>query len=201
MTINYSVSAMSHSFTVPVSAKLRLCQPAPKTLDLAIRLEACGASWITLHARTVSSRRRRHGAADLMEVQRLKNNLRVPVVSNGNVRVWSDLEENRRLVGADGLMVGETLLGNPWYAKASSLRFIHLFYLRLCFLTLALVFSSFVWQSLRQHCPISYGDLSRIPELMSNPSQHCYSQDCSNSYSAHCRVSVVSLVCYRPMSC
>ena len=46
---------MSHSLTVPVSAKLRLCQPTPKTLDLVLRLEACGASWITLHARTVSA--------------------------------------------------------------------------------------------------------------------------------------------------
>ncbi|KAJ7717045.1 FMN-linked oxidoreductase [Mycena metata] len=107
------VSAMHNSFTVPVSTKLRLCEPALKTLDLGQRLEACGASWLTLHARTVSARRRRHGAADLSQVKRLKDNLRMPVVSNGNVRVWDDLEENLRYTGADGLMVGETLLGNP----------------------------------------------------------------------------------------
>ncbi|KAJ7314966.1 dihydrouridine synthase-domain-containing protein [Mycena albidolilacea] len=107
------VSAMSSSFTVPVAAKLRLCQAAPKTLDLAQRLEACGASWLTLHARTVAPRRRRHGAADLSQVKRLKDNLNVPVVSNGNVRVWSDLEENLKVTGADGLMVAEALLGNP----------------------------------------------------------------------------------------
>ncbi|KAJ7126236.1 FMN-linked oxidoreductase [Mycena epipterygia] len=101
------VSAMSNSFTVPVAAKLRLCQPAPKTLDLAQNLEACGASWLTLHARTVSSRKRRHGAADLSQVKRLKDNLSLPVVSNGNVRVWNDLEENLKETGADGLMVAE----------------------------------------------------------------------------------------------
>jgi tRNA-dihydrouridine synthase 1 len=105
---------MSQSFTVPVSTKLRLCQPAPKTLDLALRLEACGASWITLHARTVSARRRRQGAADLNYVKSLKEGLSVPVVSNGNVRVWNDLGENLQFTGADGVMVGETLLGNPW---------------------------------------------------------------------------------------
>jgi tRNA-dihydrouridine synthase 1 len=109
----FVVSAMSHSLSVPISTKLRLCQPAPKTLDFASRLEACGASWITLHARTVSARRRRHGAADLAEVKRLKDNLRVPVISNGNVRVWEDLEKNKLFTGADGVMVGETLLGNP----------------------------------------------------------------------------------------
>ena len=105
---------MSHSFTVPTSVKLRLCQPASKTVDLAKRLEASGASWIALHARHVSARRRRHGAADLSQVTRLKANLKIPVISNGNVRVWGDLEENRRFTGADGIMVGESLLGNPW---------------------------------------------------------------------------------------
>jgi len=105
---------MSQSFTVPVSTKLRLCQPAPKTAELAQRIEAAGASWVTLHARTVSARRRRQGAADLTEVARLKDHLRVPVISNGNVRLFDDLQANLNFTGADGLMVGETLLGNPW---------------------------------------------------------------------------------------
>ena len=107
------VSAMSRSFTVPVSAKIRLCQPSPKTVDLASRLEAAGASWITLHARSVSARRRRQGTADLAQVKLLKEALRIPVISNGNVRRYSDLEDNLRFTGADGVMVGETLLGNP----------------------------------------------------------------------------------------
>ncbi|KAF9009967.1 t-diRNAhydrouridine synthase [Cyathus striatus] len=98
---------------VPVSAKLRLCQPTPKTVELAQNLEACGASWITLHARTVSARRRRHGLADLSEVKRLKEHLKVPIISNGNVREYNDLQENLQFTGADGLMVGESLLGNP----------------------------------------------------------------------------------------
>ena len=105
---------MSQSFTVPVSAKLRLCQPPPKTADFAQRLELAGASWIALHARTVSARRRRQGAANLEEVVRLKKHLRIPVISNGNVRIFDDLQANLDFTGADGLMVGETLLGNPW---------------------------------------------------------------------------------------
>jgi len=104
---------MSRSFVVPVSVKLRLCQPNMKTLELSQRLEGCGASWITLHARTVSTRRRRQGAANLNEVKRLKEGLSIPVISNGNVRNHADLWDNLTLTGADGLMVGETLLGNP----------------------------------------------------------------------------------------
>lgn len=104
---------MSRSFVVPVSVKLRLCQPNVKTMELSQRLEGCGASWITLHARTVSARRRRQGAADLSMVKRLKEGLSIPVISNGNVRNHADLWHNLTLTGADGLMVGETLLGNP----------------------------------------------------------------------------------------
>ena len=105
---------MSNSLTVPISAKLRLCQPAPSTIHFAQRLEAAGASWITLHARNLSARRRRQGAADLDQVKLLKYGLRIPVISNGNVRTYHDIEMNRRLTGADGIMVGESLLSNPW---------------------------------------------------------------------------------------
>ncbi|KAK1224799.1 hypothetical protein PQX77_012283 [Marasmius sp. AFHP31] len=110
------LSNMSHSFVPPVSTKIRLCQPVEKTLELAERLQAQGSSWVTLHARNVSARRRRQGAADLSQVKRLKDSptIHVPIVSNGNVRTFSDLSDNLSTTGADGLMVGETLLGNPW---------------------------------------------------------------------------------------
>lgn len=85
-------------------------------MELARQLECSGASWITLHARTVSSRRRRHGAADLNQVKLLKDALGIPVISNGNVREWSDVVQNQELTGADGVMVGEALLSNPWLA-------------------------------------------------------------------------------------
>jgi hypothetical protein len=40
------------------------------------------------HAHTVSARRRRQEAADLSEVKHLKQHLKIPFISNGNVRVW-----------------------------------------------------------------------------------------------------------------
>lgn len=116
-----TVSAMSRSFSVPVSTKIRLCQDSSKTLEFASRLEASGSSWVTLHARHVSARRRRQGPADLLQVNRLKEHLNLPIVSNGNVRCWADLEENKQRTGADGLMVGESLLSNPWYVEGMRL--------------------------------------------------------------------------------
>ncbi|TFK73532.1 FMN-linked oxidoreductase [Pluteus cervinus] len=107
------VSSMSKSLTVPTSVKMRLCQPVDKTVDLGKKLEACGASWLTLHARTVSARRRRQGPADLRVVKLLKDALSVPVISNGNIRSYNNLQENLDFTGADGIMIGEPLLDNP----------------------------------------------------------------------------------------
>ncbi|KAI0266471.1 FMN-linked oxidoreductase [Gloeopeniophorella convolvens] len=108
------VSSLSRSLPVPVSAKLRLCSPTAATLTLASALEASGASFVALHARHPSARRRRQGAADLSVVKTLVESLQIPVISNGNVRTWDDVLQNKKLTGASGVMVGETLLGNPY---------------------------------------------------------------------------------------
>jgi len=38
----------------------------------------------------------------------------IPVISNGNVRTWDDVLHNKDYTGASGIMVGETLLENPY---------------------------------------------------------------------------------------
>jgi len=118
-----TVSQLSHSLPLPISTKLRLCSPSTLTPELGTRLAASGASWITLHARHANARRRRAGSADLGAVKALKDVLGctgVKVVSNGNVGTWDHIVRNRVETGADGMMVGESLLGNPWLVLFSS---------------------------------------------------------------------------------
>lgn len=117
---DYIVSGLAHTFPVPISTKIRLCNPVENTLPFARRLAMTGSSWITLHARFgASTRKRRHGPADLSQVKLLKEGLQVPVVSNGNVRTYEDVVKNQEFTRADGIMVGETLLGNPWYVPST----------------------------------------------------------------------------------
>lgn len=113
LMICHTVSSLSHSLCVPVSAKLRLCSPVFSTLTLATNLQASGAAFLALHARHPSARRRRQGAADLSVVKTLVESLDIPVISNGNVRTWDDVLHNKNYTGASGVMVGETLLDNP----------------------------------------------------------------------------------------
>lgn len=115
------VSGLAHTFPVPISTKIRLCNPAEHTLPFANRLALAGSSWVALHARFgASTRKRRHGPAFLSQVKLLKEGLQVPVISNGNVRGYEDVVRNQEFTRADGIMVGETLLGNPWWALALS---------------------------------------------------------------------------------
>ncbi|VDB91252.1 unnamed protein product [Peniophora sp. CBMAI 1063] len=107
------VSTLADGLSIPVLVKLRLCTPASSTVTLAQRLVKAGASVVALHARHVSARRRRQGPAQLEVVRVLAQELDVPVISNGNVLTPEDVAANREYTGAAGIMVGETLLGNP----------------------------------------------------------------------------------------
>lgn len=118
---DHAVSGLAHTFPTPVSTKIRLCNPVEHTLPFAERLALAGSSWVTLHARFgASTRKRRHGPADLSQVKLLKEALQVPVISNGNVRTYEDVVQNLDFTCADGIMVGETLLSNPWCAQNAS---------------------------------------------------------------------------------
>lgn len=107
------VSSLSAHLTVPVSVKLRL-NDTSELCQLARSLEQAGASWITLHPRFISCRRRRKGSPFLKFVEELKQAVKVPVISNGGVRSYLDFDKNLKETGADGLMVGEPLLTNPF---------------------------------------------------------------------------------------
>ena len=104
---------MRSQIKLPISVKIRLCTPPADTIRLCQQLEAAGAAQITLHARYPSAKRRRHGPAQLEHVRDLKNTLRLPVISNGNVRSFLDVTRNLEYTGADGIMAGEGILKTP----------------------------------------------------------------------------------------
>ncbi|KAI9333959.1 tRNA-dihydrouridine synthase [Obelidium mucronatum] len=110
------VSHLSRNLSVPLWCKIRLVAGNKNTTaQLTALLAENGCKLVTLHARYPSSTRRRQGQANLEQVKLLKMAVpSIPIVSNGNVMLWEDVEKNLRFTGADGIMVGEALLANPW---------------------------------------------------------------------------------------
>lgn len=119
------VAALAHGCDRPISTKVRLCDYAPDTYELATQLAHAGSSLITVHARHVAPNRRRAGPAKLEHVRAVVEALQAQglhasqpggstlVLSNGNVRTWDDIVANLAYTQADGVMVGEPLLMQP----------------------------------------------------------------------------------------
>ncbi|KAJ3102017.1 tRNA-dihydrouridine(16/17) synthase [NAD(P)(+)]-like protein [Physocladia obscura] len=117
-TVSQIVRLLSATLSVPIWCKIRLI-PNNQTPAFAEMLQASGCKLITVHGRYASATRRRNGAADLDAIRAVKDAVSIPVVANGNVRGVEDLQRNMRLTGADGIMVGEAILVNPYIFEGS----------------------------------------------------------------------------------
>ncbi len=99
---------------VPVSVKLR----AGLQGDLAFLekfvtgLVRAGASWLTLHPRIGSQKRR--GAADWSQIRFVRDRVGVPVIGNGDVQCLDDVFAMMDVTGCDLVMVGRALVARPW---------------------------------------------------------------------------------------
>ncbi len=98
----------------PVSVKLRagLQNDSEFLVGFAKGLENAGASWITLHPRTAEQKRR--GRADWNQIRLLKEQLKIPVVGNGDLQCQEDIDEVFSETNCDRVMIGRALLAKPW---------------------------------------------------------------------------------------
>src|SRR5262245_9574016 len=71
-----------------------------------------GVSWVALHARTGAQRY--SGEADWESIARLKQELDVPVLGNGDIWTAEDALRMVAETGCDGVVVGRGCLGRPW---------------------------------------------------------------------------------------
>lgn len=95
----------------PVSVKFRLGYDRDISLDFGRMCEECGASFVTLHARTTEMGYSGH--ADYEAIARLKAGLNIPVIGNGDV-VDEESYQNMLATGVDGVMIGRGAQGRPW---------------------------------------------------------------------------------------
>ena len=108
------VKAVENAVNVPVTVKCRLGwdKGSINVLDFTKRMEDNGASMITVHGRTRSMLY--SGVADWDYIRKVKEQLTVPVIANGDIVDAASALRCLKWTGADGIMIGRATFGDPW---------------------------------------------------------------------------------------
>ncbi|XP_061575262.1 tRNA-dihydrouridine(20a/20b) synthase [NAD(P)+]-like [Cololabis saira] len=92
------------------SIKIRIHKDLRQTVDLCQKAESAGVSWITVHGRTAEER---HQPVHYDAIKTIKDSLSVPVIANGDIKYFRDVESTHHLTGVNGVMAARGLLANP----------------------------------------------------------------------------------------
>ena len=108
------VRAVTDAVSVPVTVKCRLGwdKGSINVLDFTRRMEQNGAALVTVHGRTRSMLYT--GVADWDMIRKVKEQLSIPVIANGDIVDAASALKCRNWTGADGLMIGRASFGDPW---------------------------------------------------------------------------------------
>lgn len=108
------VKAVVQAVNVPVTVKCRLGWDKGNinVLDFTKRMEDNGASMIAVHGRTRAMLYT--GVADWDMITKVKQNLSIPVIANGDIVDAESALKCLKRTGADGIMIGRASFGDPW---------------------------------------------------------------------------------------
>lgn len=109
------MDAVVGAVDVPVTIKMRLGwdndnRNAPIFARIA---QSAGVQMVTVHGRT---REQRYlGTADWQYIAKVRKNLTIPLIANGDITQLSHIDDCLRQSGAHGVMIGRGSYGRPWF--------------------------------------------------------------------------------------
>ena len=108
------VKAVTKAVEVPVTVKCRLGWDKGNinVLDFTKRMEQSGAAMVAVHGRTRAMLY--SGVADWDMITKVKDQLSIPVVANGDITGGETAVKCLKRTGADGIMIGRSVFGDPW---------------------------------------------------------------------------------------
>jgi nifR3 family TIM-barrel protein len=111
------VKAVVDCVPCPVTVKIRSGWDfnSINAVEVAKICEEAGASAITVHPRTRSQGYEGH--SDWNIIKKVKENVSIPVIGNGDIRSVDDAIKMFNDTGCDAIMIGRASLGNPYLFK------------------------------------------------------------------------------------
>eukprot|EP01119_Soliformovum_irregulare_P024499 TRINITY_DN8789_c0_g1_i1.p1 TRINITY_DN8789_c0_g1~~TRINITY_DN8789_c0_g1_i1.p1 ORF type:complete len:303 (-),score=86.22 TRINITY_DN8789_c0_g1_i1:81-989(-) len=114
------VETLSSNLSVPLFCKIRVFPSHTKTIDFAMMLENAGCRLLCVHGRTKELKKPvyrdgRHAHADWDLIRKIKSKLKIPVISNGSIQYFEDIQRCLDSTGADGIMSAVSILSNPGF--------------------------------------------------------------------------------------
>eukprot|EP00026_Physarum_polycephalum_P002547 Phypoly_transcript_02554.p1 GENE.Phypoly_transcript_02554~~Phypoly_transcript_02554.p1 ORF type:complete len:420 (+),score=86.72 Phypoly_transcript_02554:1501-2760(+) len=110
----YELVNILHKFLkIPVYCKMRVFPSEEQTIKFAKMLESAGCQLLTVHGRTKEQKGHQQGLANFDIIRKIKEELSIPVIANGNIREFEDIQTSLAATKADGVMSAETILCNP----------------------------------------------------------------------------------------
>ncbi len=106
------VKSIKDATGLMVSVKFRLGWTANEEnyLEFGKKMEEAGADFVTLHGRTRSQMYQ--GVSDWSKIKLLKQELKIPVFANGDIKTIDDAKNCLELTKCDGVSIGRGIMGD-----------------------------------------------------------------------------------------